>query len=172
MLVVVPGDSIDPRDLAGSAAVDDGPLALRPDPDRDRLHAATTRRPPVPGSLVDMSAPQTIRTMVAISGSGRSAVDRQSAPTTKEVVRGAIAAPPSFSSSQGFSPEGVKRKPGSAAEGSVAGGHRSRRLDPANCHLSNVRPSNQGIDRLDDQTTTNACKTRQRSEAATAPEVG
>jgi hypothetical protein len=50
--------------------VDDDPLALAADADRDRLHPGAAVGCPIAGSAVDVTAPQACRAVVAVRCAG------------------------------------------------------------------------------------------------------
>jgi len=102
VFVVVACDPIDADDMAGATAMNQGPLAARLDPDGDRLHAATAGRAAVARPIVEVSTPETVGTMVSISGAGRVRGHGHATATTEEVARGAVAAPAVFVGSHGF----------------------------------------------------------------------
>lgn len=65
--LVVAGDAIGAQDTTAGAAVDQGPLAILPDIDPDRLHSRTTTTGAVARLLIDVAGPQAERAMVAVA---------------------------------------------------------------------------------------------------------
>jgi hypothetical protein len=66
-LVVVAGDAVGAERAAGATAVDNRPFAAAAHPDRHRFHRTAALGGAVAGGIVEMPAPQTLRTMVAMA---------------------------------------------------------------------------------------------------------
>src|SRR6266542_1541593 len=89
---VVTGSTIQVEDITTGAPVDEHPLPVSSHGDRDRLHGRTAVRVAIARSVVvEVPAPQTVRTMVPVLGTG--GMDRHIKPTVPASKRiGATAA--------------------------------------------------------------------------------
>src|SRR2546423_14956831 len=61
---VVARDAIGAQHAAALAAMNNCPFAIRPHPDRNRLHAARADTAAITWRVVEMQAPQTMRAMI------------------------------------------------------------------------------------------------------------
>lgn len=66
---VVAGDAVALEASACAAAMDDGPLAVMPDPNRDRFHGSAATGGAVTHAVIDMEAPKAPGTVVAVLAS-------------------------------------------------------------------------------------------------------
>jgi len=90
--VVVPGSAIQMESIATGAPMDEYPLPISAHGDGDRLHGRATVRVAIAGSIViEVTAPQTVRTMVPVCGT--EGMDRNIQPAVPASKRiGATAA--------------------------------------------------------------------------------
>ena len=90
-LIVISRDSVRPDHAARRAPMHDRPLSPTlknpPDLDRDRLHRRAARACPVPRLVIDMTRPQTHRTMVPVLRPPRLRGDVGTAVHTHEIAR-------------------------------------------------------------------------------------
>ena len=66
-LVVVAGDAVGAQRAAAGAAMDEGPLAIIADRDADRLHGLGAGAAAVAGLLIDVTRPQALGAMIAMT---------------------------------------------------------------------------------------------------------
>lgn len=85
-LAIVSSDAIGAQRAAPGTTVDDRPLPIEADFDRDGLHALTTGAPPVARLLVNMARPQTVGTVVAMAGTPGDAGDALAAVNAGEAA--------------------------------------------------------------------------------------
>ncbi len=65
--MVIAGDAVGAQYVAAGAAMDEGPLAVVADRDADRLHGLGAGAASVAGLLIDVTRPQALRAMVAMT---------------------------------------------------------------------------------------------------------
>lgn len=82
--MVVTCDAIHAHGVTSPTAVHECPLAVWPDPNRDRLHPPTAGRPSIPRSLVEVHTPQALRAVVPVRGTGCPHGHLDPAPLTLE----------------------------------------------------------------------------------------
>jgi hypothetical protein len=91
--IVVAGAAVQMENLAAGASVNENPLSVSTHRDGDRLHERAAIRRPVPGAVVvQMTAPQAVRTVVPMSGT--EGVDRHIQPAVPASERIALATTP------------------------------------------------------------------------------
>src|SRR5438309_1629177 len=84
--VVVSRGAVEVDLVAERASVDEHPLARAADADRDGLHRRPAFGGPVAGVVVEVATPQTVRTVIAMSGAGSVEGDVESAMAAAERV--------------------------------------------------------------------------------------
>lgn len=65
--MVIAGDAVRAQRAATGAAMDEGPLAVIADRDADRLHGLSAGAAAVAGLLIDVTRPQALRAVIAMT---------------------------------------------------------------------------------------------------------